>query len=152
MHFPRITLALLGLAGALFAADPFVGTWKLNAAKSKFKAGEPPKEQTVVIEQQGDNIRLTITGTSATGAPISYGYTVPAAGGKGTVQESPIFDSVSTKRVDPDTRETMYLKAGKQVMTVRAVAAKDGKTMRVTVKGTDAQGKPVDGVALYEKQ
>jgi hypothetical protein len=28
-------IALLGLATPLFAADPFVGTWKLDPAKSK---------------------------------------------------------------------------------------------------------------------
>ena len=36
-HF--ILLAALFLAGPAFAADPIVGTWKLNVAKSKFSAG-----------------------------------------------------------------------------------------------------------------
>ena len=33
-----------------------------------------------------------------------------------------------------------------------AVVSKDGKTMRIAVKGTDAQGKPVARVSLLEKQ
>jgi hypothetical protein len=32
-------LAMFLLAGSLFAADPFAGTWKLNLAESKF--GDP---------------------------------------------------------------------------------------------------------------
>ena len=34
-----IVLAALFFAGPAFAADPIVGTWKLNVAKSKFSPG-----------------------------------------------------------------------------------------------------------------
>jgi hypothetical protein len=45
------TFGLLMLCAlALVAADnPFVGTWKLNVAKSKFSPGPPPQSQTVTI-------------------------------------------------------------------------------------------------------
>ena len=38
-------LSLFLLAGSLFAADPFVGTWKLNVAKSKHGGGPHRDEQ-----------------------------------------------------------------------------------------------------------
>ena len=43
------------VAGATtsFAADPQMGTWKLNEAKSKFSAGAT-KNSTVVYEAAGD--------------------------------------------------------------------------------------------------
>jgi hypothetical protein len=35
------------------ASDPRIGTWKLNAAKSKYSPGPPPKSQTLKIEPSG---------------------------------------------------------------------------------------------------
>lgn len=51
-----LTLALcfVGVAKA-YAADAFMGTWKLNEAKSKFSAGEG-KNNTVVYEVAGDSV------------------------------------------------------------------------------------------------
>jgi hypothetical protein len=45
-----------------FAADAFIGTWKLNEAKSKLSAGGP-KNTTVVYEAAGDNVKVTTDGT-----------------------------------------------------------------------------------------
>ena len=44
------------------------------------------------------------------------------------------------------------MKDGKDVMHIHAVASKDRKMMRLTVKGTDAQGVPVAGMSAWEKQ
>ena len=38
------------------------------------------------------------------------------------------------------------------VQTLTRVVSQDGKTMTVTVKGTDSQGRTVDTVAVWEKQ
>jgi len=38
------------------------------------------------------------------------------------------------------------------VLQLRTAVSKDGNTMRLTVGGTDAQGKPFSGVAIFEKQ
>jgi hypothetical protein len=38
------------------------------------------------------------------------------------------------------------------VSTNTRVVSADGKTLTITVKGTDAQGKAVDNVQVYEKQ
>jgi hypothetical protein len=35
--------------------NAFIGTWKLNLAKSKFDPGPPPKTFTVKIETSGSN-------------------------------------------------------------------------------------------------
>ena len=151
MRSIRFAFALLGLAGVLVAADPFVGTWKLNHAKSKYKTGAPAKEQTVTIAESGSDLDITVSGTSADGMPFSSHYTVPAPGGEGKIIESP-YEAVSGKRMGPNQREITYSKGGKAVLTVRTRVSADGKTMTGTVKGTDAQGKAVDGTAVFEKQ
>jgi hypothetical protein len=151
MRCARLAFALLGFSAALMAAEPFAGTWKLNPAKSKYKTGAPAKEQTVTIAEAGSDLDVTISGTSAEGTPISSHYTVPASGGEGKIIESP-YEAVSGKRMGANDREISYSKGGKVVLTVHTRVSKDGKTMTGTVKGTDATGKPVDGVASYEKQ
>jgi len=45
-----LLLAVFELAGSLYGADnPFIGTWKLNLAKSNF-SGSAPKERTDVCQ------------------------------------------------------------------------------------------------------
>ena len=49
-------------------ADPFIGTWKLNVAKSKFDPGPPPKSVTWYFEDRGSGVILrTIEGIDAQG-------------------------------------------------------------------------------------
>jgi len=44
------------------------------------------------------------------------------------------------------------MKGGKEMMHFHGVVSKDGKTMTITVKGTNAQGNLVSGVEVFEKQ
>ena len=41
----RLMLLVIGLAATLSAADPFVGVWKLNVAKSNFQSGPVPDDK-----------------------------------------------------------------------------------------------------------
>ncbi|MBV9303099.1 MAG: hypothetical protein JOY53_13395, partial [Acidobacteriaceae bacterium] len=96
MHKLISTFALFAFATTLFAQSPFVGTWKLDTAKTKYTAGDPAKDVTLVVEEQGDNLQVTATGTNADGSPLSVKYTVPVKGGAGQVQEGP-YDAISSK-------------------------------------------------------
>jgi len=74
MHKLLFPLTVFLLAGSLFSAEPFAGTWKLNVAKSKFGGPDkPPKEYTMVIQEQGDNFVVTITGVAADGTELTGG-------------------------------------------------------------------------------
>lgn len=146
-------LFVLALAAGGVSAqnDPFNGTWKLNSSKSKYTTGAPPKEQTVTITTVGDQSQVEVTGTSVDGSPIHVKYLVPTKGGPGKFLMGP-FDGVSGKVVNDNTRELSEMKDGKEVTHLTSVLSKDGKTIRVTVKGVNVQGKPVAGVSVYEKQ
>ena len=62
-----LTLALCFVGVAVcFAADAFIGTWKLNEAKSKIAAGSL-KNTTVVYEAAGDSVKVTTDGTNGDG-------------------------------------------------------------------------------------
>lgn len=145
-------LAALAFAGTLIAQnDPWVGTWKLDASKTAYTKGAPAKDVTLTIEEQGDNYQVTATGTNSDGSPISVKYTIPKKGGAGQVQEGP-YDAISTKRISGTVRENTYMKGGQEVAMRRSVVSKDGKTLRTTVKGKNAQGEEVAGTDVYEKQ
>lgn len=150
MRVVTVALALLGLAAAAVAADPFVGTWKLNAAKTKFTAGAPPTQQTVVITEKGADLDVQISGTDADGAPIFSHYTIPIKGGPARIVKAP-WDSISATRPNENERIIEHSKGGKVLSTVRPRISADGKTMTVTVSGTDTTGKPVAGTVVFEK-
>ena len=151
MRYSKLILVLLAFAGASMAADPFVGTWKLNSAKTKYKTGMPPKEQTVTFSEEGSDLHTMVKGTSSDGQAISIHYTVPTAGGTGKIIESP-YDAVSAKMANPNERDTSFSKGGKVVYTAKAKRSADGKTMTVAVKGTNPSGQAVDGTNFYDKQ
>ncbi|MFL6353222.1 MAG: hypothetical protein ACJ74Z_15440 [Bryobacteraceae bacterium] len=143
--------ALIVFATALSAASPWIGTWKLNHTESKYTSTALPKDETIVIEQQGDDFQTTVSGTFADGSPISLKYTLPKQGGTGEMQEGP-FDSVSSKLVNSHTREVTYKKAGKVMRSSHSNVSEDGKILRVKVTGADLEGKPVGGLLVFNKQ
>jgi hypothetical protein len=64
-----VALTLLHTAADCFAANPHIGTWRFNEAKSKMHAGVT-KNNTVTYSEQGDKIKATTDGTDRDGKPI----------------------------------------------------------------------------------
>ena len=144
-------LVIFAFATPLFASDPFVGTWKLDPAKTKYTTGTAPKELTAVIELQGSDLQVTATGTNGDGSPVSVKYTIPVAGGAGKVQAGD-FDAITSKVISNNVRLNTYTKNGKELRTRRMVLSPDGKTMKTTVQGTSAANQQVQGVDVFYKQ
>jgi hypothetical protein len=144
--------AMLLLAVALFAADPFVGTWKMDPSKSK-SPPNVPNAATIAFEQQGENYQVTVTGTNPDGSPMSIKYTVPIKGGSAQIENGgEQFDAVTTKRLSARQRDNTYSKNGKEVGIRHLAVSKDGKTLTITLNGTDPQGNPVTSVQVFDKQ
>ncbi len=151
MHKLISIAAMFAFAGTLFAQSPFVGTWKLDTAKTRYTIGEPPKDGTLVINEQGDNLQVTATVTNADGSTSSLKYTVPLKGGAAQVQKG-AYDAINSRAISANVRENRFSKNGKEISSRRLVVSGDGKTLRSTVKGTTAAGTPVKGVDVLEKQ
>jgi hypothetical protein len=149
-------LSLFFLAGSLFAADPFVGTWKLDIAKSKFAALDPaPKDETAVIEVSGDQATVTFRGTAGDGSPISIKYTIPETGGPAQFLEggSSVISLVFAKRkADSRIADSTTTKDGKVVSTSHNVVSADGKSFRGIGTNIDPQGKKSESVVVWVKQ
>ena len=147
-----LTLALCFLGVAVcVAADAFVGTWKLNEAKSKLNAGVP-KNTTVVYEAAGDNVKITVEGTDSDGKATHSEWT-----GKFDNKDYPVTgdataDVRSYNKVDEHTLTFANKKDGKVTLTGRIVISADGKTRTVNVTATDSKGNKASGIAVYDKQ
>ncbi|PYN83132.1 MAG: hypothetical protein DMD87_30530 [Candidatus Rokuibacteriota bacterium] len=134
------------------ASDPRIGTWKLNVEKSKFSPGPAPRSNALKIEASGQGEKITTEGVNAEGGRIATQYTANFDGKDYPLTGSSVADTVSLKRIDARTTVRTDKKDGKVVQTLTRVVSQDGKTMTVTVKGTDSQGRTVDTVAVWEKQ
>jgi hypothetical protein len=144
-------LAVVVYASGLSAqADPTIGTWKLNVAKTKYNAGQAPKSTTLVITAAGQGVKLTSETVLADGSTRKISYTAAYDGKDAAVTGTPDYDSISLKKTATGM-DGSRKKAGKVVQTLSRVVSADGKTMTVTSTGTNAAGK-VDNVQVYDKQ
>ena len=134
-----------------FAQNPNLGTWQLNEAKSKFSPGGA-KNNTVVVESAGENVKVTIDGVDAQGKPFHNEWTGKFDGKDYPLTGDPTWDSRSYKAIDDHTSQLTSKKDGKVTMTGHLVVSADGKTRTVTTSGTDAMGKKVHSTAVYDKQ
>ena len=148
-----MTLAVLFAGAAVcFAADVSMGTWKLNEAKSKLSPGAT-KNNTVVYEAAGDNVKVTVDGIDSDGKAVHHEWTGKFDGKDYPVTGDPGSDARSYKKVGDRTLEFAAKKGGKVTVTGRIVEAADGKSRTVTTSwGTDSKGKKVSSTAIYDKQ
>ncbi len=147
-----LMVTLCFVAGALCSAsDANTGTWKLNEAKSKF-APDAPKNHTVVYEAAGDEVKVTVDGSSSDGKPTHNEWTGKFDGKDYPVTGDPSSDSRSYRKVDDRTLELTVKKDGKVTVTGRIVVSADGKSRTVSTSGTDSKGKKVKNTAVYDKQ
>ena len=143
--------AVLCSAVSVFAQDAAMGTWKLNESKSKVAAGAA-KNSTVKYEAAGDQIKVTIDGTDASGKPAHNEWTGKTDGKDYPVTGDPASDTRAVKKVDDHTMTFTVKKDGKVTATGRIKIAPDGMSRTVTTNATDASGKKTTSMAVYDKQ
>ena len=95
-----------------FAQDAFMGTWKLNEAKSKLGPGAP-KKNTVVYEAAGDNVKITVDGIGNDGKPTHDEWTGKFDGKDYAVTGNPNSDMRSYTKIDDHTLGFNVKKSGK---------------------------------------
>jgi len=146
-----LTISLVFVSLAMgFQNDPQIGTWKLNEAKSKF-AGKA-RNHTVVYEAAGDQTKVIVDGVDENGGAVHNEWTGKFDGKDYPVTGEANSDARSYRRIKKNTLQLTNKKAGKVTLTGRIVVARDGKSRTVTTTATDAQGKKVTNVAVYDKQ
>jgi hypothetical protein len=149
----RTLLAALSFAasGLCYAADPQMGTWKLNEAKSKLNP-DAAKITTVVYSAAADSVRVTVDAVEKDGKPAHNEWTGKYDGKDYPVTGDPTSDMRSYKKIDDRTLELTVKNKGKVTVTGSIVVAADGKSRTVSTTATDASGKKVSSTAVYDKQ
>jgi hypothetical protein len=147
----------LMLSSVMLSAQesPFVGTWKLNTAKTKYTGAPAPKSETRTVVAQGPAVKVTFEGVNADGSKFSYSYTTALDGKPQVITGTGVPgdpDSFASKRVNASTYTTTWLNANKEVGKSRTAVSKDGKVTTITASANDANGKPVTASQVFEKQ
>ncbi len=138
-------------ASLCFAGDDaFMGTWKLNEAKSKIPEGMP-KNTMVVYAQSADDVTITVDGMDG-GKAAHHVWTGKFDGKDYSAKGSDMHDSRAYTKVDANTLTYTVMKDGKKVGDGKVVIAADGKSRTVTETDTGKDGKQATTNAVYDKQ
>jgi len=151
--------AFLGLtfsAIAVLGADNSLGTWKLNVEKSTINPAPASQLKSLmqVREASDGGVKVTVTAERADGTKINSSVTVRYGSTAATVTgEGLAWDSVSVKQVNANTfTEERKKTGGSYRASARRVISNGGKTMTVTAKGIDADGKAFTSTLVSDKQ
>jgi hypothetical protein len=151
-----LIFVILSLANTLWAADPIIGTWKLNIAKSVPPADQKKIKEDVNIyrEIEGDLMELTISTVFEDGSTDSGIWTWPREGGVAQCLSKTLKQGLLYVEgyVEPGHWFAVITQNGNQVGLYHKIISKDGKTMTQTFKGVDEQGKALNIIKIMEKQ
>jgi hypothetical protein len=132
--------------------NPFVGTWKLDTAKSKFPAGKAPKATTRTVEADGTGAKYHSEGEAADGSKLDYTFSTQYDGQDAKVDGTGTpfgADTVAIKRLTAHKVTAVLKKDGKVIGHSTATVSADGKTTTVTFKPTDGTA---GNTSVYDKQ
>jgi len=142
--------AVLSFGMVLGAADPIVGTWKLNVEKSQLH--NPVRSYLMKIEETAPNTyRCVFDVVNAQGEKrhqeiirISDGMEHPVEGVNAPVGV--------TEVVSPSLKKVVRKRNGKLVFELDVQFSDNGKTHTVTTTGTDVSGKSYKELHVFERQ
>ncbi len=138
-------------AAACFAANPHMGTWKLNEAKSKM-APDIGKNMTVAYSEEKGKMKVTVDGVDKDGKP-THGVWVGQADGKTYKMKGNLaWDAAAYTVVNDHTYKITTTKDGKMRSVGTSTVSTDGKTRTVATEITGANGKKFKNKGVYDKQ
>jgi hypothetical protein len=149
----------VGVALGLWANDvvaqtpaPWMGTWRLDVAKSKFSPGPPPRSQVVTNTPAADggydNVAETV---AADGAKSRVEY-FARPDGKEYPMKGGSADMIWVKVVDDHNNVWETKKAGKVFTSGKTSYSKDGKTRTLTWTSFDDKGQKHENKAVFDRQ
>jgi hypothetical protein len=146
-------LPLTCVLGADTAADPAVGTWALDLAKSKLDPNEPALKSSVrTYTATADGLKVSIHSVDASGTAHDTSSTFTYDGKPHPVSGTTDYDTIAVTRVGTSESKTELINAGKVIGHLSRVVSKDGRTMTVTVDETNAKGTKIHDVTVYQRE
>jgi len=148
-----LSLGLILAAGALYAANPMEGTWKLNESMSMQKPATTKNTKVVYDSKRLGMGRWQVTGdgVDADGKSVHSEWKGKFDGKDYEVSGDLNSDMRSYTKVNDQTLNMIVKKGGKVMATGRIAVSADGKSRVVTLNGTTAKGKKFSNTAVYDK-
>jgi len=143
-----VALVCLLPQGALAQANPRIGTWKLNVAKSTYQQGTAPSSETrTYLAPDDGGLQLTADAMLTGGEKQPSGYRAKYDG-KDYPYSGTAGDTIAMTG-DGWASDSTIKMGGKVTQTSHSVVSENGKTMTQTTK--TAAGYPVS-TRVYDKQ
>lgn len=151
-------LVVVGMVFAMSARsgerDPFVGTWKLNPAKSQFDPNHRPLEGTMTFEVDPDGgYVLNAEGTKEGGQKVKeQPQRFLVDGQPRSLPGMPALSAVATKPDANTIRTEARRQDGSVVGSATYAVSADGRSLKATVTGIDGQLRSFTQVTVWDRQ
>jgi len=147
-------LSVVSAAARAQSTDPWMGTWKVNLAKSTFSPGpKPTVAGTVKMEPLPGGFKTTIDGPNAQGQPTHTETVGKFDSTDVPVKGAPAPNTTAAyERTDGRTFQVVGKVDGKPTVTTRVAISADGKTLTAIQTGKNAQGQSVNNTIVADKQ
>lgn len=144
-------------AGMLLAADDaFLGTWVLNASKSKLPGGLMPESVTMVVTDAGGGKYNTVSDTAMQGV-IAHSEITFALDGKEytpvTTPAQPGMPPVTqvSERVSDSSYTTAVKVGGELIASTLSEVSGDGRSLTMTTTG-EGQYAAISSVMVFDRK
>ena len=145
-------LALLVCASwAAAQDDPMMGTWKLNAAKSKL----PPERQRNIVRKHEPipgGIRVSWEGIDSNGQPTRWGFEAKFDGKEYPSTGESSWDTLTLERPDRYTIVGRSKKDGKVAVELRWEVSQDGQTLTRRQQRFSPPEQAGTSIEIFERQ
>lgn len=149
-----VVLAALLPIAAYAAADPFLGSWRLDKARSIIASDPGVKSKEFVFAPSADGVLITETLEMLSENGKQHVSQIPYVYGKPTPQAGPGMDTLLVVKADDRTAYWTVLGKGQLLSQLQVNVSEDGKqmTFRYLWSASDPTGKQFNDRYVYERQ
>jgi hypothetical protein len=146
----RVVFLSVLAALTLAAADPTLGAWKLNLAKSHYDPGPAPRSSTAVYTQDGDWVVIKVESVAADGTASNFNNRYKRDGKEYPYRGPLGSGTIAVTKID-DRHYQAALKLDSGTSKVLTEISADGKVRTQTATGSNAKGK-LHNVSVFDRQ
>jgi hypothetical protein len=158
--FTLLFVVVVSLSAGAQSPDPLLGTWKANSERVTPPAGTQPAQSNISVWEAlgGGQFKNTIDVVDAKGQATRTEIITRFDGQESVVKGAAVPTTRTYHRLDgrttgsPIAWEYVVKVNGKVTTTYRTIVSADGKSRVAVSTGTNAQGQPVSGIQVYERQ
>jgi len=147
-----LTPCLLPNALARQTQEPWLGTWKLNLAKSTPDREARYKRATTKVERWGDGIKVIYDLVGTRGGITHLEWAGRFDGNDYSVQGVDYVLTHAYSRVNDSSYQITIKIDGVVAAVAKVEVSPDGKTLTTLTTGKDARGNTVETTTVYERE